>query len=427
MANARARPDETRALRRLGFEELGRAIGGIRDTHRAIADRAFRASGPAARPAQLVHDAIADAVYGSVRGASSLAGGALDAALPGDPASRGRSISTSPRGAAALGALTGLVGDRLHAQDSDLQEPLAIRVGGLPVAAEPEELALAFPRATPYLVVFLHGLMETEQSWRWGATELGESYGSLLAADGAATPVELRYNSGLHISQNGAALSALLTELAEHWPVPVERIALVGHSMGGLVARSAAHRATEESASWVRALSHVVCLGSPHAGAPLEQAVHLASAALAAVPETRALGGFLRRRSAGIRDLRGGSLVDEDWRDRDPDALRARAGGEVPLTPGVTHCFVAATVTRSPGHPLGRAIGDWLVLPASAAGRRRAPRSSLRADHHLRVGGTHHFALLSHAGVYARLREWLAAPAPPRGGRRPAVLSPPRP
>lgn len=412
MPAAPARANEARALRRLAFEELGGAIGGIRDTHRAIADRAFGASGPGARPAQLVHDAIADTVYGGVRGASALADGLLDAALPRDPGGRGRSISTSPRGAAALGALTGLIGDRLRERGSGLQEPLSIRAGGLPVAARREDLALAFPRATPYAVVFLHGLMETEHSWRRGGGEQGESYGSRLATETGATPVELRYNSGLHISDNGAALSALLAELVERWPVPVERLALVGHSMGGLVARSACHLATGQDEEWVGLVSHVVCLGSPHAGAPLEQAVHLGSAALSAVPETRALGGFLRRRSAGIRDLRRGSLVDEDWRERDPDSLRAQAEAEVPLTPGVTHCFVAATVTRSPRHPFGRAVGDWLVLPGSAAGRRRAPRSSLRADHHLHIGGAHHFALLNHPTVYARLREWLGADGP---------------
>ncbi len=48
----------------------------------------------------------------------------------------------------------------------------------------------------------------------------------------------------------------------------------------------------------------MVSLGSPHVGAPLAQGVHWASAALNAVPETRPLASLLRRRSAGIRDLR---------------------------------------------------------------------------------------------------------------------------
>ena len=56
------------------------------------------------------------------------------------------------------------------------------------------------------------------------------------------TPVFVRFNTGRHISENGASLAALLDELVADWPVEVERIAIVGHSMGGLVARSACHR-----------------------------------------------------------------------------------------------------------------------------------------------------------------------------------------
>jgi hypothetical protein len=119
------------------------------------------------------------------------------------------------------------------------------------------------------------------------------------------------------------------------------------------------------------------------------------------VPETRPFAGLLRRRSAGIRDMRRGSLVDADWRDRDPDALRAAVCEEVPLLDGATHCFVAATVTRTASHPVARLIGDWLVLEPSA---------SHRAQEALHVGGAHHLALLNHPQVYERLREWLASP-----------------
>jgi hypothetical protein len=123
-------------------------------------------------------------------------------------------------------------------------------------------------------------------------------------------------------------------------------------------------------------------------GAPLAQTVHYASAALSALPETRPFGSFLRRRSGGIRDLRQGSLVDEDWRDCDPDALRSAACREVPLLEGATHHFVAATVTRSAKHPLGRLIGDWLVLEPSASGRSRTRRIPFRVEDGAHLGGT---------------------------------------
>src|SRR5205085_6432301 len=137
-----------------------------------------------------------------------------------------------------------------------------------------------FPGARPRIVVFLHGLMETELSWRFGARESGATYGSRLERDMNVTAVYVRYNSGRHVSHNGASLDELLEQLVEAWPVEVADIALVGHSMGGLIARSACHQAAEEHRRWVRGVHHIVSIGTPHMGAPLEQIVHWPSAAL---------------------------------------------------------------------------------------------------------------------------------------------------
>jgi pimeloyl-ACP methyl ester carboxylesterase len=255
--------------------------------------------------------------------------------------------------------------------------------------------------------VFVHGLMETEQAWH---PSEGESFGERLAREGGWTALELRFNSGLHVSENGRALADLLAGIVAEWPVEVEQVALVGHSMGGLVARSGAHQAAGEGAAWIGRVRHIVSLGSPHMGAPLAQGVHYAAHALHTVPELRPFARLLRRRSAGIRDLRTGSLVDADWAGRDPDALRAAACAEVPLLDGVAHCFVAATVTRDPRHPVGRLLGDALVLAPSAAGRSRTRRLEFRDEDGHHLGGAHHLALLRHPAVYERLRDWLAAP-----------------
>jgi pimeloyl-ACP methyl ester carboxylesterase len=391
---------ELRALTRLGFDELARASGGIGQFQRAIATRAFGASGPAAAPARAIYDGITRGVYaglGMATRALGVAAGAVAERREGIP------LSTTPRGAAGIAAIAGLTGDALEEQGSPLAQPMAVRVEGVPVALEPDALAAVFPNATPRVVVFLHGLMETEFSWG-----RAETYGSRLEHDLGYTPVFVRYNSGLRISRNGRCLSELMDELVAGWPVEVERIALVGHSMGGLVARSACHRGVEDGADWVGRVRQSVSLGTPHMGAPLEQAVHLLTAGLARLPETRPLANFLRRRSGGIRDLRQGSLVDEDWRDADPDALRAAACAEVPLLDGATHCFVSATVTRSDRHPLGRLIGDTLVLKPSATGRSRTRRIPFEEEFGMHVGGAHHFALLNHSAVYEKLRAWLA-------------------
>ena len=400
--------DELRSLARVGFRELSDGAAGLYGFHRAIAARAFAATGPGGAPARALHDAISPRAYAGVAGAFRLIGAVADAGLGRRRVDDGRALSSSPRGALVVGALTGLIGDRLESERSDLHEPMAARLGGRAIALDPTALRAAYPDATGRIVVFLHGLMESEFSWRAGAGPDGSTYGSRLREELGLTPVELRYNTGRHISHNGLELADLLEGLVAGWPVEVERVALVGHSMGGLVARSACHQAAERGDDWVGRVRHVVSLGSPHMGAPLAQGVHWASAALHAVPETRPLASFLRRRSAGIRDLRQGSLVDADWRDCDPDALRAEACQEVPLLEGATHCFVAATVLPNTRHPVSRLVGDFLVLEDSASGRSRTRRIPFEAEHGLVIGGTHHIALLNHPEVYDRLRVWLA-------------------
>jgi pimeloyl-ACP methyl ester carboxylesterase len=401
---------EVRSLARLGFDELRRATGGIAGVHRAVATRAFRASGPGAIPARALHDLISGGVYAGLGGATGLVGRAAETGLARRAGLGGRRLSTSSRGALVVGALNGLIGDALEEEGSDLQEPMSVRVGGLAVALDAEELMAAFPDATSRVVVFLHGLMETELSWRLGAGPEGETYATRLRRDHDCTPVEVRYNSGRHISENGLSLADLLEELVGAWPVEVSEVALVGHSMGGLVARSACYQAAERGDRWVGLVRQVISLGTPHMGAPLAQGVHWLSAGLHALPETRPFAGFLRRRSAGIRDLRQGSLVDADWRGRDPDVLKAVACQEVPLLEGATHCFVAATITRGGRDPLGRLLGDCLVLQPSASGRGRTRRIPFEAEYGMHVGGTHHLALLNHPRVYERMRAWLAAP-----------------
>jgi hypothetical protein len=124
-------------------------------------------------------------------------------------------------------------------------------------------------------------------------------------------------------------------------------------------------------------------------GAPLEQAVHYLTAGLSALPETRPLGNFFRRRSAGIRDLRQG--ID--------------AG---PLLDDVHHLFVTATLTADPKHPVGLVLGDLLVTADSAAG---PADCEVRTEDVVHLSGLNHFKLLNHPAVYAHLRDFLRRPA----------------
>jgi pimeloyl-ACP methyl ester carboxylesterase len=392
---------ELNALTTLGFDELARATGGIGSIQRAVSGRVFRMVGPGAMLVRPVHEGITRGVYrglGAGTRAVGVAAGRVAARREGVP------LSSTPYGSAVIAAIAGLRGDALEEEGSPLAQRMAVRVAGEPVPLEPEAVASAFPAATRRIVVFVHGLMTTEFSWALGGRE---RFGDRLAREIGCTPVYVRYNSGRHISENGRSLSELMEQLLAAWPVDVDEIALVGHSMGGLVARSACCHAAEAEAEWARIVKHSVSLGTPHMGAPLEQAVHVLSAGLARLPETRPFANFLRRRSSGIRDLRRGSLVDEDWRDCDPDALRGAACAEIPLLEGATHCFVSATITRSDRHPIGRLIGDTLVLVPSASGRSRTRRIPFEDEYGMHLGKASHFALLHHPAVYENLRGWL--------------------
>jgi len=312
------------------------------------------------------------------------------------------------------------VGDYLEKRGNGLGIRMTFRKHGRELPVDRESFQRAISNPSRKVAVFVHGLSCTEQAWNVFAERFhGDrrtSFATLLERDLGYTPLLVRYNTGLHVSENGRKLAALLTELEAAYPVPIEELVLIGHSMGGLVARSAAHYGSVESRAWKGSLRHVFCIGSPHLGAPLEKAVNVLSYALSRfdTPGTQIPAELLNNRSAGIKDLRFGYITDEEWQDKDPDALLEDNRCEVPFVDGVSYCFVASTLHRDPKHPLGDLLGDLLVRPASAAGRCREPARHLSFRVGKVFGGMHHFHLCNHPDVYEQLRAWLESdPAKP--------------
>lgn len=244
------------------------------------------------------------------------------------------------------------------------------------------------------------------------------TFGSRLHADLGFTPIYLRYNTGRHISENGRALAALVTEVMEAYPVAIEEIALVGHSMGGLVVRSAAHYGSEHDEPWVAHLRHVACIGTPHLGAPLEKAVNLLTGVLRNVEAAGAQvpAELLDGRSAGVKDLRYGYTVEEEWAGLDPDKVFANSRRDLPLVDGVGYYFLAATLSRAPGHPLGELLGDVMVRLPSATGMAVEPTRRIRSTSEAVFPGMSHVGIANHPDVYEALRGMLAgAVRRPRG------------
>jgi len=387
----------------------------IRDFHLAVAGRAFAATGPAAKPVQVLHDGITRVVYGAVGSGSRVAATAAGVAVAARAATDAsyRPLPDRPRGNVAIGALNGAWGDLLANTHSPLALSMTVRRDDRDVPLTPQGLAAAYPDATGDVAVFLHGLCESDAAWRLGAArhygDPRSTHGSRLQSETGLTPVHLRYNTGLHISDNGEHLDQLLADLVAAWPAEVTRLTLVGHSMGGLVIRSACHRGEASGQRWPALVQRIVYLGSPHLGAPLEVGAARAAHALRRLPETRALGDALATRSVGIKDLRYGDVLADDWALLDDlDAHRPEPDACAPLLASAEHFYIGATLSRRHDTVAARIIGDALVPWHSASGSGKVRSLGLAVDRGRHLGGLHHFDLLNHPRVYAVLRTWLA-------------------
>ncbi|MEW2015100.1 alpha/beta hydrolase [Rhodococcus sp. NPDC076796] len=403
-------------LGELALRELASAAGGVRKVHSAIARRTFAAVrlgvGPAVLPTQLMHDAIAAGTYATIAAACTGAAKTVGALTGSSEVADDEATEDDPRpspshttyGAQTIAILHGLIGDDMERTARVLAYPMSIRVDGRPVPPKYRALATAFPDAGAHLVVFLHGLVETESAWRLGGRP---TYGERLDSEADTTSIFLRYNTGRRIATNGADLSDLLEQLVQAWPVRVHRITLVGHSMGGLVSRSAAHHAAENGRRWVDLLTDVFTLGTPHLGAPLARGVHVATAALALAPETRPFANLLARRSAGVRDLIHGSITADEGHASYADGFDVGVAADISVPEGVRHHHASAVVTGNPRHPVGIFVGDGLVRTDSAGGRNKLRNIGLRPDDGLAINSAHHFTLLNDERVYGWMRKIL--------------------
>ena len=400
-------PARTTDVAALALDHVDRLIiGTIRDMHQAVATRAFRATRVVGgQVPESVHDTAVTSLYGAISGFLRISSGSIRAL-----ASRGigRPVESTRRGRRIVSVVNGLIGDELRMLDDPQAIVMSVRKDGADVPATGWQVAEAFRGGTSHLVVFLHGLCEDDESWTLGERVRGSTYATRLQADTDGTPVMIRYNTGLHVSENGKHLDVLLQQLTEAWPVDVTRITLVGHSMGGLVARAATNHATASGQTWHHLVRDVVCLGTPHTGAALEKVAHVGSRLLRFWPESTPFSGILESRSAGIVDLRHGYITRDEWEGQD---LTAQWGldriAAAPL-PHAEYHFVASTLGATQRHPLSTVLGDLLVHFSSATGVGRTGPivDGARFDY---VPSAHHFALLNHPRIADWLVEWLNA------------------
>ncbi|HZW23260.1 esterase/lipase family protein [Noviherbaspirillum sp.] len=335
---------------------------------------------------------ISGHVYRTVRGVTRTVGMAADAVLAQCVPLFGERHS-SPAREAMIAAVNGVLGDYLKATGNALAIPMQLRAQGKPVTPA------TLPDAGCKLLVLVHGLCMNDLQWRRD----GHNHGAALARDLGYTPLYLHYNSGLHISDNGRLLADSLEVLARQWPVPIDELVIIGHSMGGLVARSACHYGAQAGHAWPARLRKLVFLGTPHHGAPLEKMGNWLETVLSKTPYAAPFARLGMLRSAGITDLRHGNVREEDWQGR--DRFVHGGDGRTPLAlPQGVACYAIAGKLR------GRLAGDGLVQVQSALGRHRDSRRDLaftEANQWI-AEGVGHLDLLADAGVCERIRRWLA-------------------
>jgi pimeloyl-ACP methyl ester carboxylesterase len=247
------------------------------------------------------------------------------------------------------------------------------------------------------VAVLVHGLFVDEQNWTLGPDPLE----SRLRDDFGWAPLLVRFNTGRHISHNGRELADLLVELHEEWGQNLGRVQLIGHSMGGLVARSALAALEARQANVLNHVHRLFLLATPNQGADLERIGHTLEMALrhvqrlptyglrlfggrrtrdestfarvqsvAALP-VRSFRGLIGLRSDGIRDTRYGYMQQREWEMDTAWNKRALVSHKRPLPPplGVRAYSIAGSLWPNVGATPSRWRNDGLVSVSSAAGK----------------------------------------------------------
>ena len=354
---------------------------------------------------------ITGMVYKGVRGATELVGKGVDSLLaklqPLLEAADDGAKPETPQRESVIAALNGVMGDSLMASNSPFAMTMSFRHQG--EALNPLALPPNFA-ATGKVLLLIHGLCMNDLAWH--APHQGQvvDHGEALAHRLGCTPVYLRYNSGLHTSQNGHELSARLEQLLLHWPTPVDELTVIAHSMGGLLIRSAFHYARKDGLRWPAHLKNIVFLGTPHHGAPMERAGNWVDTVLGSTPFTAPIAKLGHVRSAGITDLRYGHVVDEDWQGHDRFRRSPDRRQIVPLPEGVACYAIAATLAPKRGALADRLLGDGLVPLHSALGHHDDPLRCLvfaKPSQWIayRMG---HLELLSSPEVTEQMVTWLS-------------------
>lgn len=420
---------DLQGLSRLSIDGVRGVTDLVEDVHHAVLRvPGIRAVSPDGRTG-----GIPGLVYRSINGITGRVGRGLDVAFnyAGEPTD---ATHSSPAREQFLAVLNGVLGDHLAASENPLAVKSALRHLGRPIELDRACLTETWPQASSRLLVTAHGLCMHDGHWRLASreavgkdargnpssgkpdpfdTERSGLPDSLAAAHDYST-IDFHYNTGRHVSDSGRDFADLLQRLVTNWPVKVRQLVILGHSMGGLVARSAVDYGLEAGQNWPAHLEKIVSLGTPHHGSPVERAGHGIDRALGISRYSAPFARVGKIRSAGITDLRHGNVTEGDWHAGQRELGRFDYGhdtrGPVRLPAHVELFAVAATLNHAPDSPRSRYFGDGLVPVPSALGQHSNPARSLPVDicNQFIATETGHLGLLRSPKVARQVSAWLA-------------------
>ena len=372
----------------------------VEDMHKQIVHPSFL---PSTRIQKLINT-IAGITYKNIRWSTLFIGKSLHNILEQLTPTIGK-IKASDKKEIILSVLNGVIGDYLEEKENPLKIEMQFRYQSKSFLLDPKTIKATHPNVNGKILLMLHGSCMNDIQW----TRKKHNHGEIIAKELNKTPIYLNYNSGRHISTNGKNLNNLLEELVRNWPVPVEELLVIAHSMGGLVMRSAIHYGEQEQNNWTKHLKKVVFLGTPHHGSHVERKGNYLDIMLEAIPYVKPFARLGKIRSAGVTDLRYGNLVDEDWLDNDPFERKTDQRRHIPLPKEIKFYSIAAVIGKKTTTISTKILGDTLVDVKSALGQHKNPNKSLffKKENRWIVYENNHLDLLSNPKIMEKIKDWL--------------------
>ncbi len=343
---------------------------------------------------------ITGRIYGTVRQVMSLVGNNLVTGLRmyNNMRNRQTPLPLPETIKQLVNVLNGVMGDHLVNHNN----PIAIPMVLYDRYANPQRKGVS-----GRIIVLCHGLCMSHISWQaYEGNSLGER---INRSQPTPTVFYLDYNTGRRISRNGRNFAKVLQELVAENP-DIIQIDLIGHSMGGLVARSALFYGEQAGQDWVKRVNKLITLGTPHHGAVLERIGFWVQDVIAKLPFAGSLAKLGDLRSAGIIDLRYGSIRDADWKSLEGRSVLPPDFRHPTHLPShvSTYCIASTLAKSHSDSSTSRLLGDGLVTIESALGEDSAEHALFVPEGRKAVFyGVSHLNLLYNERVHKQVIAWL--------------------